>query len=379
MIEITHTNVEAITPALPIPDAPIIVRLGTMADIGEIDALQKMNSKALGFFPRAQLEGYINNGWVLVAEERVGSGQLLVDSKGEDAPSSLPTNHYPLPTSSRILGYVASRDRYLKRDELGAVFQLCVRPGHQRKLIGATLLKAVFERAAYGTKLYCCWCAQDLKANYFWEAMGFVPLAVRAGSSKKSRTHIFWQKRIRSGDEQTAWWYPSGTDGGAIREGRVVLPIPPGVHWTEARAMAVVAEVASGECGVASEDVKLIEEKKHGRAARGTGEERKHGRAARGTGKMEELKPKEEIILTGVLRFAAPTPVATATDKPEKPKRAKREKVKVDPQIAAKARELRDRWMDAVNSGQAQVALPVAKYDVGRQLGGATDVKMIAA
>jgi hypothetical protein len=211
--------------------------------------------------------------------------------------------------------------------------------------------------------------------------------------------HIFWQKRIRRGDDQTAWWYPSGTDGGAIREGRVVLPIPPGVHWSEARAMEVGEEVgeevASGECRVASEDVKLMEEKKHGRAAcgtgeerkhgragRGTGEEKKHGRAARGTGKTEEEKPKEQIILTGVLHFASPALAASAAavaTKPAKPRRAKREKVRVDPVIAAKARELRDRWMDAVNAGQAQVALPAAKYEVSRQLAGGDAVKQIAA
>jgi GNAT superfamily N-acetyltransferase len=79
------------------------------------------------------------------------------------------------------LGYCASRDRYLKRDELGVIYQLCVAPGVQRKLVGASLIKAVFERSAYGCRLYCCWCAQDLAANYFWESLGFVPIAFRAG------------------------------------------------------------------------------------------------------------------------------------------------------------------------------------------------------
>jgi hypothetical protein len=127
-------------------------------------------------------------------------------------------------------------------------------------------------------------------------------------------------------------------------------------------------EVASGECRVASEDVKLMEEKEHGRAARGTGKAKK----------VDEAKPKEEFILTGVLRFA-PAASAAVAPKPAKPRRAKREKVRVDPVIAAKARELRDRWMDAVNAGQAQVALPMAKYEVSRQLAGGNAVKQIAA
>jgi GNAT superfamily N-acetyltransferase len=86
-----------------------------------------------------------------------------------------------------------SRDRYLKRDELGVIFQLCVAPGRAARLIGAALVREVFERSAYGCKLYCCWCAQDLDANYFWESLGFVPIAFRAGSDKKQRVHIFWQ------------------------------------------------------------------------------------------------------------------------------------------------------------------------------------------
>jgi len=39
--------------------------------------------------------------------------------------------------------------------------------------------------------LYCCWCAQDLvESNRFYELMGFVAIAYRAGSAKKKRVHI---------------------------------------------------------------------------------------------------------------------------------------------------------------------------------------------
>ena len=128
------------------------------------------------------------------------------------------------------LGYCIAQDQYFKRDDVGIIYQMSVLPGKQRGLIGASLLKAQFERSAYGCKLYCCWCAQDIAANHFWESLGFVALAFRAGSEKKSRTHIFWQKRIRQGDTTTPWWFPSKTAGGSIREDRIVLPIPPGTH-----------------------------------------------------------------------------------------------------------------------------------------------------
>ena len=99
-------------------------------------------------------------------------------------------------------------------------------------------MKAVFNRSAYGCRLYCCWCAQNLDANYFWESLGFVPIAFRAGSMGKKRVHIFWQRRIVE-DDVTPWWYPFQTNSGAIREDRVVFPIPPGVPWRDVRAVEV--------------------------------------------------------------------------------------------------------------------------------------------
>src|SRR5213075_1079117 len=55
------------------------------------------------------------------------------------------------------------------------------------------------------------------------------------GSASKERIHIFWQKRIRAGDTTTPWWFPSQTSGGSIREDRLVFPIPPGTHWSDAK------------------------------------------------------------------------------------------------------------------------------------------------
>lgn len=128
------------------------------------------------------------------------------------------------------LGYVISQDQYFKRDDLGIVYQLNVVPGKQRSLIGATLIKTVFERAAFGCRLFCCWCAQDIEANRFWESLAFIPLAFRSGSRAKGRTHISWQRRIREGDVSTPYWFPAQTSEGSIREDRLVLPIPPDIH-----------------------------------------------------------------------------------------------------------------------------------------------------
>src|SRR5688500_16411491 len=247
-----RSSATAIVPAAVVPAArrPVAIRLATMADLPFLDALQKKHNRALGYFPTKQFEGYIAMGGVLVAEgdetDRLGLG-LRLGLRPEAAHHNLNPNRN---LNRPLLGYCISRDRYLKRDELGVIYQLCVDQGAQRKLVGATLVKEVFARSAYGCRLYCCWCAQDLEANRFWESMGFVPVAFRAGSTGKKRVHIFWQRRVCDGDTQTRWWYPCQTNSGAIREDRLVFPIPPGVHWSEVKAVAIPGtERPKLECG----------------------------------------------------------------------------------------------------------------------------------
>jgi hypothetical protein len=57
--------------ALPLPQArtPIEIRSATLNDLPFIDALQKMHTHMVGFFPRKQMESYVEGGHVLIAEE----------------------------------------------------------------------------------------------------------------------------------------------------------------------------------------------------------------------------------------------------------------------------------------------------------------------
>ena len=324
------------TPAIvPISRVPITVRPAMTGDYPFIDRLQDMHSKALGFMPKAALEGKIAAGHVLMAESVV-SGPLSVAT--DDGQRTMDK-----------LGYCMSSDRYFKRDDVGIIYQMNVAPGVQRKLVGATLLRAVFERAAYGCRLFCCWCAQDLDANYFWESLGFVPLAFRAGAGGRSargqvRTHIFWQRRVREGDTTTPYWVPAKTDGGHMREDRIVLPIPPGVHWKDPMPMLLPT------AGV-PEAQKALPEKRS--------------------------KPKETpTLMTPTRRRVqfgaapiAPAPEPVVKTKSAKQKREKAGGVKADPVLVAKARELRDRWLEKVNSaGGASVLACGGKYDVSKAL-----------
>jgi hypothetical protein len=242
------------------------------------------------------------------------------------------------------VGYCIGADRYFKREDVGVIYQMNVEAGKQRSFVGAALLKAMFDRAAYGCKLFCCWCAQDIEANKFWEAMGFLPLAFRAGSESKSRVHIFWQKRIRAGDVATPYWFPSQTSGGSIREDRLVLPIPPGTHWSDAKPMILPKEQPAE---------KQLQGKKD---------------KAMGPTPMPRQKPTRPV-LGKALWFAAPVEEQAKAEKPPKPKREKR---KNDPKLIAAARELRDRWLEQVNAdGGEALLLPGGargKYEVSRGL-----------
>lgn len=62
-----QSPIENLRPS-PLSTLPsLLIRSATLADLPAIDALQKKHSRRLGVFPRAQMEGYIRNGWVLVA------------------------------------------------------------------------------------------------------------------------------------------------------------------------------------------------------------------------------------------------------------------------------------------------------------------------
>jgi hypothetical protein len=343
----------------------VTVREATLADVPFIDQLQKLHHKQLGFMRTSWIEGKIKAGQILIAEETRGQGDGETRGRAEGDVSPCPlVSLSPCPTP---LGYCISTDRYQKHDDIGIVYQMNVSPGRQRAFVGATLLKAVFDRAAYGCKLFCCWCAQDLAANRFWEAMGFVPLAYRAGSEKKRRVHIFWQKRIREGDTETAWWFPAATNAGAMNADRIVLPIPPGLRWSDEMPVIVRPEEPA-----AAHELSVVKDKR-----RGTKDKRERNRRLPATGPAR--KPRDNSIASGGIRFGPAAPVTPPESaKVEKKVRAKKPKAKNDPKLAAAARELRDRYLEHVNAGGMMLEA-AGKYDVTRALPGASNAVLPVA
>ena len=324
---------------LIIPRANVTVRAATTADLRDVDALQKAHSKELGFLHTATLEGKVARGEMLVAH--AANGQFA--------------------------GYVVGSDTYHKREEVGVVYQMAVAAAARRGNVGATLLRTLFESWAYGTRLCCAWCAQDLAANKFWEAMGFVPLAYRAGSAGKGRVHIFWQKRINQGDAETKWWYPSITGSGAIREDRVVLPIPEGQHWSDARPTVLPTVTDPPAVEVAEKVVKAT-----GKLAWPKGVEERDGVLYEDGIRLvtaETLRREQGSGPGGLFMVPAgaklvremPKQVAVAARK----KTVKKAPAKHDPRMASAVRELRDRWLEHVN-GSGRLLPSNERYAVGR-------------
>ena len=351
-------------------DSVLKIRPGTMEDLAWVDELQKANSRAVGFLQRKALEGKVRLGQVLVAT-----------------------------VMNRRAGYLIAADRYLRRDELGLITQVNVEPAYRRSLVAAALVQAQFDRSAYGCKLYACWCAQDLEANRFWEALGFVPIAFRSGAKGKgsaeaggrdqSRIHLFWQKRIRPGDEgpgATPWWYPCKTEGGQMRADRIAFPVPPGVHWSEVKAVDVPeVEVAIEDADPEQQDASPDRQEGEPVVAADKvvyprGIEHRDGQLWKGGKRLMTIamiKAEQGVGDSGmwflpadvevVASLPEPTVVKAKRPRAKKPRTAKA-KVKrtVDPKVVELSRELRDRWLEEVEYDPSLVALPSAKHDVRR-------------
>jgi hypothetical protein len=366
-------------PALPEASTPISIRKAVMGDYPFIDALQKSEPRKLGFQFESALKKRIEQGNILIAEtdeprrHEGHEGRQAHHSGSSSCASRLRGS------SKTPVGYVLGVDRYYKRDDLGIIYQMAVVPEYRRSLVAAHLLKAKFEDSAYGCKLYCCWCAQDLtEANRFWEAMGFVPLAFRTGSEKTKfvnaqgekvsggRIHIFWQKRIRLGDTETPWWYPSETSGGAVGANRIALPIPPGTHWSDAKPVVLPPELT------ALPPAEESEAEPHAKAQRRKGKQKKGAEA--------EVSEKQAEPTGGLGGFAVgfgPTAEQVEAEQKakEEAKRAKQAKKKAerarlktnDPKLCAFSRELRDRWQEHVEQQPGLIeSAAQPRYDVGR-------------
>jgi len=118
----------------------------------------KLGSFFLGWLPRDSLSFYLHSRccWVLRSQEELLAYAIVVSRRGH----------------ARIL-------------------QIWTRSDCRRELFAQTLISQIFQNLANcGTNSVSCWCREDLEATLFWQALGFVPTAVRHGGKSKGKLHI---------------------------------------------------------------------------------------------------------------------------------------------------------------------------------------------
>lgn len=122
--------------------------------------LARKHYEEIGFLPSPKLEEYQASGQLWVADENGEPCGFLVWGRG-----------WPV----------------LR------VYQVCIQYDAQRRLHGAQLVGKLINKAeAEGYERISCWVADDIPANEFWQAMGFVKVAEREGGKKRGRKHIGW-------------------------------------------------------------------------------------------------------------------------------------------------------------------------------------------
>jgi len=326
---------------LPVPAMPqsLTIRPGTAADEPFIDHCQKLFKGHLGFLYQGTIAKRVQRGEVLV----------VVDA------------------AKSWVGYIMGTTAYDKNDAVSRIDQIAVVPSLQRGQIGGALLREWISRLPYGVRLICCWCAQDLKENRFWEAQGFVPLAFRAGGQTANRVHIFWQRRCSTGDTSSPFWYPKETTNGAMSAARLILPIPPDANWREVELPRIMPQgagsaalapfagpVTPAALAAAARPKRLA--LPPSQSATMTPAEY----AAKLRARAKHLNPRGPVSPAIAGRQAEAPIVQQQDDKP-----AKVERPKNLPQHVAAARELRDRWLEQVN---AAGIVEGGKYDPTRIL-----------
>ena len=195
-------------------------------------------------------------------------------------------------------------------------------------------------------------------------------------SRAKQRIHIFWQRRVRDNDDAggAPYWFPSQTSAGAVGEDRIVLPIPPGTHWRDAKPLVLPGFTVEPEMPLTlpgGAKVRPRPENPKVPIAKRMAIIRSESKHLKG------VPPGKAAVFSGGKIQYIDRADYVPEPEPEKPKRVSKPRAKNDPKYIAAARELRDRYLEQINGDRL---LPSAhgKYDVSRQLQAApTELKQI--
>lgn len=199
--------------------APTIsVRKATLADLTYIDSLQRKFSREVGFWPKQALEGYIQKHVVTIA---------LING----SPAA----------------YLLGRDTCEFEPTQARVYQTAVQMDTRHLAVGRALVEAYCSQLPDSAHTVALFCAQDIEANLFWEALGFTAIGFRDGSRQKGRLHILWERTTRPEDDPLFPAVPDETSGGMMREKRIITPLKPGQNWRDVRSKTITVEKRVGK------------------------------------------------------------------------------------------------------------------------------------
>lgn len=143
-------------------------RQARTSDRKYIRALAKKFSEQLGFLPDEAIRNRIDQGCVQICiENGEPAGYLLHAPELASAPHILP------------------------------IFQAAVQLDAQRRQHGFALVEELQLLAhEQAQTIIQCKCRQELEANAFWEAMGFIAVAIEDTAAVRGQPKIIWRKPI---------------------------------------------------------------------------------------------------------------------------------------------------------------------------------------
>lgn len=119
-------------------------------------------------------------------------------------------------------------------DQIAKIYMTWVRPDARLILHGRALVNAIEKTAALrGCKILSLWCAEDLAANYFWRALGFLNPSWRWGRGHTPRKHLLWRRPILA---QAIDWQSQG--GELLKTSLATSPPPPRIELVTANGKA---------------------------------------------------------------------------------------------------------------------------------------------
>lgn len=177
------------------PAPTVAVRPARRRDLPMMRHLQAKLAHAIGYMPPAGVDVALESGWIQTA------------TYNDDE-----------------AGFILSRPQLKCSPTLRPIIQSAVHFDLQRRHVGLALLDAVAEQAiADGMEGITCWCAEELEANAFWKAAGFIHVGTRDPHNARNRKLNLWRLALKFPFQTTLVGRPSRAGFYAKRSAGVTL------------------------------------------------------------------------------------------------------------------------------------------------------------